>query len=195
MADLVFHANHCQDSPLTWPRRTANYLRKAVANSTRDAEAARRGTFFVEKHMTGPDHRETSLTRRAFVQRTVCAGAVGLVVAAEEKPLAPAFLAGSDWPMCRHGPALSATSPIRGGLAEAPRVAWSLDLGGPRVPSESVLVRDVTSDGRHEFLALSTDSVTCRDNRGRTDRPSHLAPGASASPILCGFCHLGADGG
>ena len=91
-------------------------------------------------HMTGPDPREPSLTRRAFVQATVCGGAAGLVAAAEQKLPAPAFLAGSDWPMYRHDPALSAASPIRGGLAEAPRVAWSLDLGGPNVPSESVVV-------------------------------------------------------
>jgi outer membrane protein assembly factor BamB len=117
--------------------------------------------------MTGHDPREPSLTRRAFVQGTVCAGAAGLVAAAEEKISAPAFLAGSDWPMYRHDPALSAASPLRGGLAEAPRVAWSLDLGGPHVPSESVVVRDVTGDGRDEFLTISADSVTCRDNRGQ----------------------------
>src|SRR5262249_10439328 len=58
-------------------------------------------------------------------------------------------------------------SPLRGGLAEAPRVAWSLDLGGRHVLSESVAVRDVTGDGRDEFLTLTADSVTCRDNRGR----------------------------
>jgi hypothetical protein len=117
--------------------------------------------------MNGHDPREPPLTRRAFVQATVCGGAAGLVAASEEKPPAPAFLAGSDWPMYRHDPALSAASPLRGGLAEAPRVAWSLDLGGPHVPSESVVVRDVTGDGRDEFLTLSADSVTCRDNRGR----------------------------
>src|SRR5262245_30973415 len=107
--------------------------------------------------MTSPDSRGPSLTRRAFVQGTVCAGAIGLVAAAEEKPSAPAFLAGSDWPMYRHDSALSATSPIRGGLAEAPRVAWSLDLGGPRVPSEAVVVRDVTGDGRPKVLVAAED--------------------------------------
>jgi hypothetical protein len=116
--------------------------------------------------MTGPDPCERSLTRRAFVQGAVCAGAAGLV-AAEEKPPAPGFAAGSDWPMYRHDPALTAASPIRGDLAEAPRVAWSLELGGPHVPSESVVVRDVTGHGRDEFLAVAADSVTCRDSRGR----------------------------
>ena len=46
-------------------------------------------------------------------------------------------------------------------------MAWSLDLGGPHVPSESVVVRDVTGDGRDEFLTLAADSVTCRDSRGQ----------------------------
>lgn len=91
-----------------------------------------------------------------------------LLAAAEtEKPVAPPFLPGSDWPMYRHDPALSAESPITGGLAEAPSVAWSVDLGGPKVPSESVVVRDVTGDGHDDFLALSADSITCRDSRGQ----------------------------
>src|SRR5438046_732958 len=117
--------------------------------------------------MTSPDPREPSLTRRAFVQATVRGGAAALVAAAEEQLPAPAFLAGSDWPMYRHDPALTAAFPIRVGLAEAPRVAWSLDLGGPHVPSESVVVRDVTGDGRDEFLTLTADAVACRDNRGQ----------------------------
>ena len=100
------------------------------------------------------------------MQGAVCAGAAGLV-AGEEKFPVPTFLAGSDWPMYRHDPALTAASPIRGGLAEVPRVAWSLELGGPHVPSESVVVRDVTGDGRDEFLTLAVDTVTCRDSRGR----------------------------
>ncbi|HEY7311865.1 MAG TPA: hypothetical protein VH643_21050 [Gemmataceae bacterium] len=73
----------------------------------------------------------------------------------------------SDWPMYRHDPALTAVSPLRGGLAEAPQPAWSLDLGGPKVPAERVVVRDVTGDGQDEFLTLSADTVTCRDSRGR----------------------------
>jgi hypothetical protein len=121
----------------------------------------------MEKHRTGPDPREPSLTRRAFVQAAVGAGVAGLVAAADEKPTATAFVAGSDWPMYRHDPALSAASPIQGSLAEAPRVAWSLALGGPHVPSESVIVRDVTGDGRDAFLTFAADSVTCRDPRGQ----------------------------
>jgi hypothetical protein len=46
-------------------------------------------------------------------------------------------------------------------------VAWSLELGGPNVPQESIVVRDVTGDGRDDFLTVSADSVVCRDNRGQ----------------------------
>jgi hypothetical protein len=69
--------------------------------------------------------------------------------------------------MYRHDPALTGFSPLKGGLANAPRVAWSVDLGGPNVPQESVFVRDVTGDGRDDFLTVSADKVVCRDNRGR----------------------------
>jgi hypothetical protein len=73
----------------------------------------------------------------------------------------------SDWPMYRHDPALTAVSPLRGGFAEAPEVAWSLDLGAPKVLAERVVVRDVTGEGHDHFLTLSADTVTCRDSRGR----------------------------
>ena len=72
-----------------------------------------------------------------------------------------------DWPMYRHDPALTAVSPLRGGLADPPEVAWSIDLGGPKTPSERVVVRDVTGDGQDEFLTLSADTITCRDSRGK----------------------------
>jgi hypothetical protein len=117
--------------------------------------------------MTSSNQVGPSLTRREFVIGSVGSGAASLLAAADEMPSAQPFLAGSDWPMYRHDPALSADSPIRGGLAEEPVVAWSLDLGGPHVPTESVVVRDVTGNGLDEFLALSADSVVCRDNRGR----------------------------
>src|SRR5438105_4861613 len=117
--------------------------------------------------MTSSDLRDPSLTRREFVQAALYSGAAGLLADAEEKPPARPFLAGSDWPMYRHDAELSGASTLRGGLAEAPKVAWSLDLGGPHVPAESILVRDVTGDGRDEFLILSADSVACRDSRGR----------------------------
>ena len=84
-----------------------------------------------------------------------------------ESPAPQRFLPGSDWPMYRRDPALTAVSPLRGGLADAPHVAWSIDLGGPHIAAESVVVRDVTGDGHDEFLTLSADTVTCRDSRGR----------------------------
>src|SRR5437773_2318538 len=69
--------------------------------------------------------------------------------------------------MYRRDSALTAVSPLRGGLAEAPEVAWSIDLGGPKTPAERVDVRDVTGDAQDEFLTLSADTVICRDSRGR----------------------------
>src|SRR5438067_3196570 len=77
------------------------------------------------------------------------------------KPLA------GDWPMYRRDPALTAVSPLRGGLQEAPEVAWSLELGGPKVPTERVIVRDFTGAGHNQFLTLSADTVTCRNSSGR----------------------------
>src|SRR5690349_6058647 len=51
----------------------------------------------------------------------------------------PKALPGSDWPMYRHDPALTAASPLRGGFAKAPQVAWSVDLGGANIPSERIV--------------------------------------------------------
>ena len=95
---------------------------------------------------------------------------MSLVVFAWLGVLAPAtakeqYIVGSDWPTYRHDAALSAISPLKGGLGQPPRVAWSIDLGGPRIPSESVLVRDVTGDGRDEILILGSDTVECRRRR------------------------------
>src|SRR5687768_1931190 len=115
--------------------------------------------------MTSPTG-DPPLTRREFVQGAVVCTVAGIVEAADNKP-GPAFAPGSDWPMYRHDPALTAESPLRGGLAEAPSVAWSFDLGGPKVPAESVIVRDVTGAGRDDFLTLSGDTVACRDSRGK----------------------------
>jgi hypothetical protein len=74
---------------------------------------------------------------------------------------------GSDWPMYRHDPALTAVSPLRGGMDQAPTLAWSLDLGGPKFPAERVLVHDVMGKGQDAFLTLSADTITCRDSHGR----------------------------
>src|SRR5947208_14885808 len=79
----------------------------------------------------------------------------------------PHPLPGSDWPMYRHDPALTAASGLRGGFAKAPQVAWSLNLGGANIPSESIVVGDFRGERREEFLALGADAVTCRDSRGQ----------------------------
>lgn len=76
-------------------------------------------------------------------------------------------MAGTDWPMYRHDPAMTAVSSIRGGFGEAPELTWSLELGGPKVVAERVLVYDVTGDGQDEFLTVGAETITCRDRRGR----------------------------
>src|SRR5262245_7637596 len=121
----------------------------------------------AENGMNKPDRHEPSLSRREFVQAAVLSSTAALFADAAENPRTGSFTAGSEWPMYRHDPALTGVSPLKGGLGEAPRVAWTVDLGGPKVPGESVVVRDVTGDGRDDFLTLSSDTVVCRDNRGR----------------------------
>src|SRR5262245_2838142 len=121
----------------------------------------------AEKGMSNSVPQEPSLSRREFVRAAVFSGTATLLADADENLRAEAFANGSGWPMYRHDPALTAVSPIKGGLAEAPPVAWTIDLGGPKVPAESVVVRDVTGNGRDDFLTLSSDTVVCRDNRGR----------------------------
>ena len=69
---------------------------------------------------------------------------------------------GSGWPTYRHDPALTALSPLKGGFARPPAVAWSLDLGGPPVAAERIVVADVTGDGTEEFLALVRVQVRAR---------------------------------
>ena len=102
-----------------------------------------------------------------LIRNLVAIGFVAAATAAGTIASRPESVPGGDWPTYRHDAALSAVSPLKGGLGHAPRVAWSVDLGGPRVPSETVLVRDVTGDGRDEILILGGDSVECRDASGR----------------------------
>ncbi len=87
---------------------------------------------------------------------------LGVLAPAAEPKYAP----GSDWPSYRHDATLSGISPLKGGLARSPRVVWSVDLGGPRLPSETIRIRDVTGDGRDEILILGLASIECRDARG-----------------------------
>src|SRR4051794_3626346 len=111
--------------------------------------------------------RRQRTPRNQLIRNLVAIGLIASATAAGTIASRPEPVSGGDWPTYRHDSALSAVSPLKGGLARAPRVAWSVDLGGPRVPSESVLVRDVTGDGRDEILILGADGVECRDARGR----------------------------
>ena len=111
--------------------------------------------------------RRQRTTRMELIRNLVAIGFVAAATAAGTIASRPESVPGGDWPTYRHDAALSAVSPLKGGLGHAPRVAWSVDLGGPRVPSETVLVRDVTGDGRDEILILGGDSVECRDASGR----------------------------
>src|SRR5437773_12055073 len=99
------------------------------------------------------------IVRIAIILVTLLAH-LSIIPAADPHPLP-----GSDWPMYRHDPALTAASPLRGGFAKAPHVAWTVELGGANIPSESIVVGDFRGVGREEFLALSAEAVTCRDSR------------------------------
>ena len=107
------------------------------------------------------------MNRREFVKEMAVGAIAATTVTVSDMP-APAAPSApdSDWPTYRRDPALTATSPLKGGLKRAPRIVWSVNLGGPNVPSEQILVKDVNGDGRDEFLALGAETVVCRDGRG-----------------------------
>lgn len=117
--------------------------------------------------MTDHNVGKAGVTRREFVQTAMLGGAAVVLGSGTDCHAAGTFLPGSDWPMYRHDPALTAQSPLKGGLATEPQTIWSIDLGGPKVAGESVAIHDVTGDGRDDLLILGADSVTCRDNRGQ----------------------------
>jgi outer membrane protein assembly factor BamB len=96
----------------------------------------------------------------------------------------------TDWPMYRHDDALSAVSPIRGGFATRPEIAWSIDLGGPRVAAESLSLHDVIGDGGTEFITQTTDTVTCRDSRGQQLWQLHSFP----NPVIVDVRDFSGDG-
>ena len=54
----------------------------------------------------------------------------------------------------------------RAGSGRPPRVAWSIDLGGPRIQAATALIRDVTGDGQDDILILGNDTVECRQATG-----------------------------
>lgn len=98
---------------------------------------------------------------------TVVTGDDALPALKKSESASPPVAAATDWPTYRHDPALTAASPLKGGFAKAPHVAWSLDLGGPNISSEQIQLRDVTGDGRDEILILGPESITCRAARGQ----------------------------
>src|SRR5438034_5750525 len=101
------------------------------------------------------------ISRREFVKGMALGGVAAMALAPGILEAAGRIVeSGSDWPVYRHDAALTATSPLRGGFTETPHVAWSLDLGGPSVPSERLIVQDVTGDGRNDVLALGEETVT-----------------------------------
>ncbi len=66
-----------------------------------------------------------------------------------------------DWPSYRRDGALSAYSPLKGNLAVAPRLLWSVDLGAKTFPAETVRVEDVNGDGLDEILRITKDALIC----------------------------------
>lgn len=123
-----------------------------------------------------PERRKRSgLTRRAFTRGMAASGLAWTAGAAAASAAAgrkapdtpPTSQSPGDWPTYRHDPALTALSALKGGFARPPSVAWSLDLGGPSVASERILVADVTGDGTEAFLAFGEDQVGCRDATGK----------------------------
>ncbi len=71
------------------------------------------------------------------------------------------------WPRYRHDGALTGFSPVKGGLGEAPKTLWTVDLGGPSVAAEQVRLEDVNGDGQDELLRILPDRLICQDVQGR----------------------------
>ncbi len=74
---------------------------------------------------------------------------------------------GADWPRVRHDSQLTGLSPLQGGLGQPPREAWSVDMGGPMVGTETVRIEDVNGDGRTEVVRVRKDSLVCQDLSGK----------------------------
>src|SRR5207245_1598042 len=72
----------------------------------------------------------------------------------------------SLWPRYRHDGGLTGFSPLKGGLGEAPKILWSVDLGGASVAAEQVRLEDINGDGHDELLRILPDRLICQDVRG-----------------------------
>src|SRR5437867_2588931 len=73
---------------------------------------------------------------------------------------------GNLWPRYRHDSGLTGFSPLKGGLGEAPKVLWTVDLGGPSVAAEQVRLEDINGEGHDELLRILPDRLICQDVRG-----------------------------
>src|SRR3954464_7317964 len=107
------------------------------------------------------------LARAEIIPILAAFALAGCVAAGAVLASPPEFLPGSDWPSYRHDAGLTGVTPLKGGLGQPPRIAWSIDLGGPRIPSESIQVRDVTGDGLLEILIVGSDTLECRRAMGQ----------------------------
>jgi hypothetical protein len=73
----------------------------------------------------------------------------------------------SLWPRYRHDSGLTGFSPLKGDLGQAPKLLWSVDLGGPLASAERVRFEDINGDGQNELLRILPDRLICQDVRGR----------------------------
>jgi outer membrane protein assembly factor BamB len=71
------------------------------------------------------------------------------------------------WPFYRHDQGMTGISPLKGGLAEAPKPRWTFDLGASNEPSETARLEDLDGDGESEILLQRRDSLVCRSLRGK----------------------------
>ena len=74
---------------------------------------------------------------------------------------------GDLWPRYRHDAGLTGFSPLKGGLGEAPKILWTVDLGGPSIAAEQVRLEDIDGDDQDELLRILPDRLICQDVRGR----------------------------
>lgn len=99
----------------------------------------------------------------------IAAGEEGIPMAERGTPYRdPSALLGALWPQYRHDDTLAGRFPLKGGLGQAPREMWAVDLGGEVVPREQWWVEDLNGDGQAEVLRALSDRLICQDLRGQT---------------------------
>ena len=65
------------------------------------------------------------------------------------------------WPTYRRDQTRSGISPLRGGMSEAPKVLWSVDLGGKQTTAERIQFSDLDGDGAEELLRVGPNYIAC----------------------------------